>query len=211
MRGALLTPLGIATLALLAERPMHPYEMYQTLIQRSEDLLVKVRPGSLYHTVERLARQGSVRAVGTDREGNRPERTTYEITPEGRLALSERVSEILAAPINEYPEFPVAIGEAHNLPTGTVTELLENRLTLLRANLAFVREGLNGLRTRDLPREYFLDAEYIEAFTAFETEWVERLLADLESGALSWSGGTVPHPLGRTGSPARPGPDPSRS
>ncbi|HWU59288.1 MAG TPA: PadR family transcriptional regulator, partial [Microbacteriaceae bacterium] len=39
----MITPLAIATLALLAERPMHPYEMYQTLIQRAEDRIVKVR------------------------------------------------------------------------------------------------------------------------------------------------------------------------
>ena len=42
-----LTPLGLAALALLAERPMHPYEMYQTLVHRREDRNVKVRPGSL--------------------------------------------------------------------------------------------------------------------------------------------------------------------
>ena len=40
-----LTPLAVAALALLAEGPTHPYEMYQTLVQRSEDRLVKVRPG----------------------------------------------------------------------------------------------------------------------------------------------------------------------
>jgi DNA-binding PadR family transcriptional regulator len=96
-----LTPLAVAALALLAERPMHPYEMYQTLITRSEDRLVKVRPGSLYHTVDRLTRQGFVEAVGTDRGGNRPERTTYNITESGQLALSERVAEMLATPVNE--------------------------------------------------------------------------------------------------------------
>ena len=79
-----LTPLGISALALLAERPMHPYEMYQLLMERSEDRVVKVRPGSLYHTVDRLAGQGYVRATGTGRAGNRPERTTYEITATGR-------------------------------------------------------------------------------------------------------------------------------
>ncbi|HEY8282618.1 MAG TPA: PadR family transcriptional regulator, partial [Leifsonia sp.] len=115
-----LTPLGVAALALLVERPMHPYEMYQTLVQRSEERVVKVRPGSLYHTVDRLAASGLVRATGTEREGNRPERTTYEITERGSLALSERVAEILGTPVNEYPEFPLALGEAHNLPVESV-------------------------------------------------------------------------------------------
>ena len=52
-----LTPLAISVLALLNERPMHAYEMYQLLLSRHNNRIVKVRPGSLYHTVERLAGQ----------------------------------------------------------------------------------------------------------------------------------------------------------
>ena len=67
-RATALTPLGVAALSLLVEEPMHPYEMYQLLIARHEDRLVKVRPGTLYHAVGRLEDQGLVTATGTDRE-----------------------------------------------------------------------------------------------------------------------------------------------
>ena len=40
-----LTSLGVSVLALLRERPMHGYEMFQTLVQRHADRIVKVRPG----------------------------------------------------------------------------------------------------------------------------------------------------------------------
>ena len=78
---AVLSPMAIAALGLLAERPMHPYEMYQLLLEREEDRVLKVRPGTLYHAVDRLARDGLVRPLHTEREGNRPERTTYAVTP----------------------------------------------------------------------------------------------------------------------------------
>ncbi|WFR72123.1 PadR family transcriptional regulator [Prescottella defluvii] len=97
------TPLGISVLALSFERPMHPYEMCQLLVARRKDRIVKVRPGSLYHAVERLERDGLVEVVGTDRQGNRPERTTYEITVAGRRAVRERVAEIVAAPVPSTP------------------------------------------------------------------------------------------------------------
>jgi DNA-binding PadR family transcriptional regulator len=48
------TSLGISVLALLRERPMHGYEMFQTLTARHADRMLKVRPGSLYHVVNRL-------------------------------------------------------------------------------------------------------------------------------------------------------------
>jgi len=182
-----LTPLGIAALALLMERPMHPYEMYQLLVQRSEDRVIKVRPGSLYHTVDRLASSGLVRATGTEREGNRPERTTYEITERGTVALSERVSEMLATPINEYPEFPLALGEAHNLPVETVIQLLRNRVNLLRADLEFMDASIAALEAKRLPRKYWVNVQYSRALRGVETTWLESLIDDLESGVLSWS------------------------
>ena len=83
-RAASLTPLGVAALSLLVEEPMHPYEMYQLLVARHEDRLVKVRPGTLYHAVGRLEEQGLVEATGTEREGNRPERICIRGRPPAR-------------------------------------------------------------------------------------------------------------------------------
>ncbi|WP_375488990.1 PadR family transcriptional regulator [uncultured Mycobacterium sp.] len=56
-----LTPLGVAVLALLRDRPMHGYQMFQTLVDRQADRIVKVRPGSLYHVVDRLAEEKLIR------------------------------------------------------------------------------------------------------------------------------------------------------
>jgi DNA-binding PadR family transcriptional regulator len=181
-----LTPLAVAALALLEEGASHPYEMYQTLVQRSEDRLVKVRPGSLYHTVDRLARLGLVRATGTEREGNRPERTTYAITEEGTLALGERLAEIIATPVNEFPEFPVGLGESHNLPAETVIALLRKRIGLIRADIAVFDEAIRTMRTKNLPAKYWVDVRYLRAMAEADVATLEALIDDLDSGALSW-------------------------
>jgi DNA-binding PadR family transcriptional regulator len=181
-----LTPLAVAALALLAEGPTHPYEMYQTLVQRSEDRLVKVRPGSLYHTVDRLAREGLVRATGTEREGNRPERTTYEITEGGTLALSERVAEIIGTPVNEFPEFPLGLGESHNLPVDTVIDLLRKRVGLLRTDIAVLDDAIRAIRAKALPAKYWVDVRYLRAMAEADVATLEALIDDLVSGAISW-------------------------
>ncbi|KQR53412.1 transcriptional regulator [Leifsonia sp. Leaf336] len=181
-----LTPLAVAALALLAEGPTHPYEMYQTLVMRSEDRLVKVRPGSLYHTVDRLARQGLVRSTGTEREGNRPERTTYEITEEGTLALGERVADIIATPVNEFPEFPLGLGEAHNLPLETVIDLLRKRVGLLRADIALLDDGIRRVTAKELPAKYWLDVRYLRTMAEADASALEALIDDLDSGSISW-------------------------
>ncbi|MET0852997.1 MAG: helix-turn-helix transcriptional regulator [Microterricola sp.] len=181
-----LTPLGIAALALLAERPMHPYEMYQLLIQRREDRVVKVRRGSLYHAVDRLLEQGLAAVRGTERAGNRPERTSYEITDAGRERLGSTIAELLATPVNEYPRFPLALGESHNLPRHEVTELLGARVALLRAELAEIEQLTAAASAKGVPRLYWIDADYRATQLRGEIGWLTATVADMASGALPW-------------------------
>jgi len=181
-----LMPLGMAALALLAERPMHPYEMYQVLLLRKEDRIVKVRPGSLYHAINKLEEAGLVRATGIDREGNRPERTTYEITDDGHEQFLDRVEELIAEPINEYPRFPLAIGEAHNLPLPKVVQLLRTRLAALAVDREQGMSEYADVQAKGVPARFLLDAPYLIAMHEAEVAWLEQLIVDLESGAIDW-------------------------
>ena len=181
-----LTPLGVASLALLAEEPMHPYEMYQVLMARHEDRLVKVRPGTLYHAVGRLAESGFVEATGTEREGNRPERTTYRITAAGHDALNARLQGMLSTPVNEYPVFPHAIAEAHNLPADVVKDLLAERLVALGADLDFLVHAEATVTAKGLDRKYWIDITYQQAMRRTEIAWIRELLEELGNGRLPW-------------------------
>ncbi|WP_369797905.1 helix-turn-helix transcriptional regulator [Nocardia sp. BMG111209] len=196
--GAVLTPLALAVLALLEERPMHPYEMYQLLLSRREEYFVKIRPGSLYHTVDRLAEQGLVRAEGTDRAGNRPERTTYRITKPGTAALRTRLTEILRKPIREYPIFPQALSEAHNLPKEEVIALLTERIRWLEMDVTELDALQEWATARRVPRRYWMVLEYLRAQTHTEATWLRRIVAELADGSLIWhefgpDGSLIPH------------------
>ena len=103
-----LTPLGLMVLALLGEGDMHPYEMIRLMRMRRDDRLVAITNGTVYHTVGRLERAGLVAEVGVDREGNRPERTTYTVTDAGASTVVEWVRREL--PRTDRPaEFRVAL------------------------------------------------------------------------------------------------------
>lgn len=185
MAGAL-TPLAVSVLALLAERAMHPYEMYQLLLDRHEDELVKVRPGSLYHTVERLTGLGHVRPCGTERAGNRPERTTYEITSTGRAALRWRLLEMLNAPVNEYPEFPVALSESHNLSADQVAGQLTERVQALEAEIERLGDLIAQADADGVPEAYWCAADYLRAVQRAERDWIATLVHRLQRKELAW-------------------------
>lgn len=181
-----LTDLGMAALGLLVERPMHPYEMYQTLLHRRDDMLVKVRPGTLYHAVGRLAEAGLVTAIGTQKDGNRPERTTYALLPAGKQALETRLMEMLANPVNEFPGFPQAIAEAHNLGPDVVLDLLGQRVSALRAQLAEFADFASGSEAATVERFFWIHVGYQISVREAEIKWIEQLCADIRSGDLPW-------------------------
>jgi DNA-binding PadR family transcriptional regulator len=72
-----------AILALLAERPMHGYEMIQEIKERSGELW-RPSPGSVYPTLQLLADEGLIADEGSG------SRRLYALTEEGR-AVAEKI------------------------------------------------------------------------------------------------------------------------
>jgi DNA-binding PadR family transcriptional regulator len=72
-----------AMLKLLAERPMHGYEMIQEIAERSQNLW-RPSPGSVYPTLQLLVDEGLT--VATESEGSKK---LFELTDEGRAAADK--------------------------------------------------------------------------------------------------------------------------
>jgi PadR family transcriptional regulator PadR len=82
--------LEMMVLRLLEQEPMHGYALVQRIQQSSRDLL-RVEEGSLYPALQRLLKEGLVRAHwGTSATGRRVR--VYEITRTGAKHLSHEVS-----------------------------------------------------------------------------------------------------------------------
>ena len=73
--------LALSLLSLLAQKPMYPYEMAQTLRVARQGAELQGQLGLALHRRGRTSRRtASPRRPSTDREGRQPERTTYQIT-----------------------------------------------------------------------------------------------------------------------------------
>src|SRR2546430_17666397 len=111
------TPLALAVMNLLMERPMHPYEMKSTMKERGHDQVIRLKGGSIYDAVERLEAGGFIKSQETSREGRRPERTGYAITEVGRDEVTGWLAELLPQPGSENPQF--ASGLAFRMGLGS--------------------------------------------------------------------------------------------
>lgn len=186
-----LTPLGLMLLALLAEGDMHPYEMIRLMRFRRDDRLVAITNGTVYHTVARLERAGLVAEVGVDRDGNRPERTTYTVTDAGTRAVAEWVRRELAR-TDRSAEFRVALAEAHNLPREEVLDLIAARRHALAAAQTALADGHRSAQSKGVPDQYLLEVDRDEVLLAADLAWLDGLLVRLADPDFAWGPPRVP-------------------
>ena len=186
-----LTPLGVMVLALLAEGDMHPYEMIRLMRFRRDDRLVAITNGTVYHTVARLERAGLLAEVGVDREGNRPERTTYTLTDAGARAVREWVWRELSH-IDRPAEFRIALAEAHNLERLDVMALLRERRKAVSASLAEHADGRHGALAKGVPPQYLLELERQETMLTADLHWLDALILRLEREEFPWGNAGPP-------------------
>ncbi|EKS7870395.1 TPA: PadR family transcriptional regulator [Bacillus thuringiensis] len=177
----------MAILALLAEEPMHPYRMQQLIKERGKDQIINVRQrASIYQTIERLLRDGQISVKETLRETGKPDRTVYEITKEGREILIEWIREVLSTPIQEFPNFPVAISYISILSPQDALEKLEQRIDVLEKTVQQIDNNLQTYKSL-IPRLFMLESEYQKTVLAAELEWVRSASEDIRNGSLFWN------------------------
>ncbi|MEV7089058.1 PadR family transcriptional regulator [Streptomyces sp. NPDC093085] len=180
-------PLALAVMALLSERPMHPYEIAQTLRQRGKEHSVKINYGSLYTVVQNLQKHGFLEVAEVQRQGNRPERTLYGLTPAGHEEMLEWLADLVAVPAREFPLFETALSLIAVLPPDEVVTLLEERVATLVLQAAGMRGALAQLYEQ-LPRLFVVEMEYHLHMMDAEVRWVRGLRQEIAEGTLSGVG-----------------------
>jgi DNA-binding PadR family transcriptional regulator len=175
-------PLALAVLTLLDERPMHPYEMSTTLRERRKGDSIRLNYGSLYSVVESLHRGGLIEAQETSREGRRPERTVYGITPAGRTELVDWLSDLVSTPKKEFTQFEAALSLLGALPPDAALRLLEMRLVTLQMHhrqQSAIRTAIEGF-----PEIFVIEGDFELTLVEAEIGFVGRLIDRIRSGRL---------------------------
>jgi DNA-binding PadR family transcriptional regulator len=178
-------PLALAVMALLYERPMHPYEMVTLMRERGKHETVRLRYSSLYSVVSALEREGLIVPRETVREGKRPERTIYEITDAGREEFLTWLRELLREPVKEYTQFAAGLSFLPGIPPEEAMALLEERVGRLEAETGEMRSRLDDAAEQyNLPRLFLVESEHELMLREAELEWVRGIIEDMKAGEL---------------------------
>jgi DNA-binding PadR family transcriptional regulator len=179
------TPLNLTVLGMLSGGPLHPYAIQSRMKAWGKDRTVDVsQRASLYKTIERLRAAGLIEVKKTERDQRFPERTVYGLTEEGFRVGREWLTEMLATPRNEFPEFPAALSFLFGLTPDEARAALERRARHLRESVAAIDRELHS--ESGPPRLFLIETEYVRTVTAAELKWVESVVHDLRAGKLQW-------------------------
>jgi DNA-binding PadR family transcriptional regulator len=185
-------PLALAVMALLYERPMHPYEMVSVMRERGKHESVRLKYSSLYSVVEALEREGLILPLETVREGRRPERTVYGLTEAGRVEFLSWLRELLREPVKEYTQFAAGLTFLPALPPDEATALLEERVRRLEEEVEEKRSLLDEVMEQGLPRLFLVESEHELMLREAELGWVRELVREISDGTLGgmaeWEG-----------------------
>jgi DNA-binding PadR family transcriptional regulator len=185
-------PLALAVMALLYERPMHPYEMVSVMRERGKHESVRLKYSSLYSVVEALVREGFISPRETVREGRRPERTVYELTGEGSVEFLRWLRELLSEPAKEYTQFAAGLTFLPALPPAEAVELLDERVRRLEEEVGEMRALLDSVMEQGLPRLFLIESEHELILREAELRWVRELVREISDGTLGgmaeWEG-----------------------
>jgi DNA-binding PadR family transcriptional regulator len=170
---------------MLAEESLHPYGMRRRVTERAYDRMPGVRATSLYDVVRRLADAGLIRADETAREGNRPERTRYTITPAGLAALTAWVGEALADD-TDADGLSAALSFMYVMGRDRVVRLLRARNDRLTAAIDADGDELTKAETGGVDPIFLSEHRYQLARRRAERDWIAGFLAAVEDGDLAW-------------------------
>jgi len=121
-------------LGLLRQSEMHGYKIIE-FIERDLAVCTDLKKPTAYFLLDKMAQNGWI-SWTEEREGNRPPRRTYQITPDGEVEFQKLLREGLANydPIKFTDD--IALAFADSLSQGEILALLQQRrdalLTLIK-------------------------------------------------------------------------------
>jgi DNA-binding PadR family transcriptional regulator len=159
----------------------HGHELRREAQIGRTELWADVGIGAIYPALRRMADEGLIEPVRSERQGNMPERTVYTVTAEGRRELTVLRDRFLRDVTIPADPFDLAFAVSADLPTDDLRAAVEDRVRTLESRIT----GLEHQRTaaaKHLDQRDELLFDHLLARLRTEVRWHQQLMNDLFPG-----------------------------
>ena len=135
----------LMVLGLLRTKPMSGYELQQLLQISEVDKWAEILPGSIYHALKKMDKEGFVKVVKVESTGHRS-KAIYQVTEQGEeeyrklLIESFRVPSV-TLPVELYTGLSMLNLPNHQAEPDFVTEAIEEQIKELTSKMAEMEAG----------------------------------------------------------------------
>ncbi len=143
------------------------------LSEPSQKLWFQVEVGSIYACLAALLRDGLVSEISVDRHGNRPERTNYRITLDGRVHLRDLIKEAWSHLPSMTEPINTALAATTELDASEFTGFLLDREFALTERLRQIESASRSAHSQAMVRR-------VKRLTEAELDWVHSELGEHE-------------------------------
>lgn len=126
----MLSKLATLILGILSERERNPYEITKMLEQLNTRKWLPLADSTVYATINNLKKNGLI-SGRQERNGNLPEKTIYNITPEGEFELHSSITNFLEDDSTGPSNFDIGILLMYNLSKPEIMMKLKKKLERL--------------------------------------------------------------------------------
>jgi DNA-binding PadR family transcriptional regulator len=153
-------------------QPVHGYDVRRELESWHADEWANVAPGSVYHALRRLAQEGLLAEVATERVRGRPARTTYRVTEKGEHEFNDLLRRYWWGYEAPTDPFLTAFVFTPALGPREAAAALRNRARLLRGEADSLR--------------FVLASEWMNQSNPVQVGWMLELRLARLDAEISW-------------------------
>ncbi|MBN2042166.1 MAG: PadR family transcriptional regulator [Spirochaetes bacterium] len=165
----------ITVLGLLLEKDLYGYEIKKKIAERMDGFL-DVKFGSIYYAIKKALKRNWVKKVGTEKDGQSPERYIYQILPEGKKRFSKALRQYFDNTLIHF-DIDIVLMFFNSLSDEDKEFFIENRLTHIKDKLASVKESIKkatekSSKTNNSQIQIYT---YLENHLKAEQTWLKSL------------------------------------
>lgn len=177
MRMRSLTNAELALMTLLAEKPMHGYEIEQLIEKRGMREWTQIGFSSIYYLLEKLNKSGLLSRQGKASKLGGPVRKIFELTEKGYAAWKAAITTALAHPASINSPFQIALSALPLLDKDLIRFSLENHARELRLADEKLTEKLSSYAPAPPPHVRAMFNLSKKQITA-TTQWIDEYLEE---------------------------------
>lgn len=175
------TPTRLTILGVLRTKGRaHGYEVRRELESWGARDWANIAYGSIYHALSKMAEEGLLEPVDTERVNGRPARTTYAVTERGEAEFQRLLREYWWEYKPVVDPFQVALAFMDALPKEELLDSLRSRATLYRSAAERYEHSIRLKTMAGAPRHVAENLHLAAAQCEAAATWAEQAIAKVE-------------------------------